>query len=586
MTESEYRSPTILDSRRLFGPNRFSVRAGAVLEVECGSASAIDAVARWSDEARRLTTALGWHDMHTVTVRARASANLFVSAPVDGLMTATDLTEYAWVAAEARVAGAPGADVITADAIAVLRAQYAKEREALPHLVAIAHFADARDINFSLDDEFCSVGSGGGVGVVAHADAALDDAASFQDAWSDTYDVPIALVTGSNGKTTTTRLVAAMSRAAGRCTGWNCSDGVWVDDEVMAVGDMTGPTGARTVITDRRVETAILETARGGMLRRGLAVNRVHGAVITNISPDHFGEYGVDTLEDLADAKAIVARALRPNVPLVLNADDRVLRELALRLNGPVVWFSTTGDTPPNAVASAFVREGRLLLRNGKVVNDLGAVSDMPITLGGHAAHNIANAAGAALLASVLGIPHAAIRQALAHFGASVTDNPGRLMVREFGGITVVMDYAHNPDGIASLGQTAATMPAKRRLLLFGQAGDRDDTQLAALARAAWSSQPFDRVIVKELPTMLRGRPAGEIPAVLIDALIASGASLDVLSAEPNELAGVRSALAWARAGDLLVLGVHTDRTQVLSLVDQLIANNWRAGDSLPGGPT
>lgn len=549
------------------------------MEVACASSAANSAVAVWLDEARRLAAALGWHDVQAITATARASANLFVSAPVDGLMTATDLTEYAWVAAEARVLG-----ITTADAVAALRAQYAKEREALPHLLAIAHFAHARGINFSLDDEACSVGSGRGVGVISHADAVHDDAASFQESWDNTFDVPIALVTGSNGKTTTTRLLAAMSRADGRCTGWSCSDGVWVDDDVIATGDLTGPAGARAVITNTRVDTAILETARGGMLRRGLAVNLAHGAIITNISADHFGEYGVDSLEDLAEAKAIVARALRPGASLVLNADDATLRSLAMRLTVPVSWFTVT-DNAPRSLASPMstcVRDGKLLLMHGDAIDDLGAVADMPITLGGRAAHNIANVAGAALVASVLGISAGAIRHALTHFGAAASDNPGRLMLREFGGITVVMDYAHNPDGMASLSQTAASLPAQRRLLLFGQAGDREDAQLTELARAAWTTQPFDHVIVKEMPAMLRGRAEGDVSTVLVNALTKAGARPEAIELAPNEVAGVRAALSWARPGDLLVLGVHTDRKVVLALVDRLVNAHWRAGEPLP----
>jgi cyanophycin synthetase len=577
---AEYRSPTILDSRRLFGPNRFSVRPGAVLDVQCASDDARRAVAAWGDEARRLTSALGWSDVVCDARVSTQSASLFVSAPVDGLMTATDLSEHAWVAAEAVVSGQ-----LAPDATSVLRDQFTRERQGLPHVVAIEQYAHERGLSFSMDDESSSVGSGTGARVVAHSDASLEDASEFDDSWDSALDIPIALVTGSNGKTTTTRLVAAMWRAAGVRTGWCCSDGVWVDDEQLESGDYTGPSGARRVLCHAAVEAAVLETARGGMLRRGLATNQVDGAVITNVSPDHFGEYGVETLRDLAQAKRIVTRALRPGAPVVLNADDPTLVELAGELDVPVAWFSVQ-DAALAASAvnhrAAVVRDGELFLRLDGAWESLGAVRDMPITLGGRAAHNVANAAAAALLAGVVGVPLPAIRAALATFGAAPADNPGRWMMRTVGALTVVMDYAHNPDGMASLCRTASTLPAVRRALLLGQAGDRDNDQLRALASAAWQTQSFDAVFVKEMPSMLRGRAEGELPGILRDALVAAGAPAAAITLVPSELAGVRAALAWARAGDVLVLGVHSDRASVLALMDQLAAIGWEPGTTLP----
>ncbi len=580
MTEApEYLTPTILDSRRLFGPNLFDQRVGAVLDVECSDADGRRAVAAWPTEARKLATALGWTDIHCATRASHRSARLFLSAPLDGLLTATDLSEYAWAAAEAHTAQQP-----IADATPLLRETYTRERQALPHLVAISEYARQRGLSFSLDDDGCSVGSGVGVRVVAHTDVAVDDATEFDDTWDAAHDVPVALVTGSNGKTTTTRLLAAMWRASGRVTGMCCSDGVWRGAEQLVSGDYTGPAGARRVLCDRQVEAAVLETARGGMLRRGLALNQVHGAVITNISADHFGEHGVETLEDLAHVKAIVARALRPGAALVLNADDDSLVPLASALDVPVVWFSVrdhgwTHDEPTQAVT---VRNDRLLLRREREWHDLGAVRQMPITLDGNARHNVANAAAAALLASVVGVPVDAIRDALSTFGASPADNPGRLMIRTVGGVTVVMDYAHNPEGMASLCRTAATIPATRRLLLLGQAGNRDDVQLRALAATAWLTQHFDRVIIKEMPGMLRGRATGEVPGVLTAGLVAAGASANIVALAPSEYDGVCDALHWALEGDVLVLGVHVERARVLALMDQLAAHGWNAGDVVP----
>ena len=592
---SEYLAPTILDSRRLFGPNRYSTRPGAVLDVQYDSAATRQAVEQWPAQARRLADALGWRTDACSAQPSVAMASLFIAAPVDGLLTATDLTEHAWVAAESIVAQGSVSALITTHAIAVLRDKYARERSVMPGVVAIEQDAYARHVSFSLDDRGCSVGSGAGVQRYAFSDAPDDADDDLEGDVGDdappAFDVPVALVTGSNGKTTTTRLVAAMWRAAGRRTGWSCSDGVWVDDDRVENGDYTGPSGARRVLCDIRVEAAVLETARGGMLRRGLATTLVQGAIITNISADHFGEYGVETLDDLAHAKAIVARALRPGSRLVLNADDPTLRalaiELAATLNVTVAWFSaldhpSIAESVGQGAPASTVRDGELLVHHDGAWHALGDVNAMPVTLGGTASHNIANATGAALLAAIMGVPIHAIRATLTTFGARRDDNPGRMMVSRLGGLTVVMDYAHNPEGIAALVRTAAAIPATRRLLLIGQAGNRDDVQLRALATSAWATQRFDRIIIKEMVGMLRGRPAGEIPALLRSAFVAAGAPSAVIDDATSEIDAVRDALTWARAGDVLVLGVHADRASVLALVDQMADAGWSPGDALP----
>lgn len=583
---SEYLAPTILSARRLFGPNLFSARAGAVLDVVCDDARGRHAVECWPAHAMRLAAALEWEGVSTVVQVQHKSASLFLTAPVDGLLAASDLTEHAWVASEAEAAGS---DALTVgiDAEPLLRAAWNAERHQRRGAAAMREFAEHHTLAYSLDDDGCSVGVGRGAYVLQHADVAADEAAPSPSSWEQATDRPTALITGSNGKTTTTRLVAAIARAAGLSTGWSCSDGVWIDGVQVESGDYTGPGGARRVLCDPAVDCAVLETARGGMLRRGLAINRVDAAVITNISADHFGEYGVESLHDLARAKAIVARALRASRPLALNADDPTLQWLAADAAVPVAWFTLSSG---NALIEESIRATGLAVcvRNDHLMThvdgtwrDVGAVVDLPITLRGSARHNIANAAAAVLVASVMRLPVAAMRQALATFGAHAEDNPGRLMVRTVGGVTLVMDYAHNPDGMAALCRTAAAIPASRRLLLFGQAGNRDDAQLRALAGAAWETQRFDRVIIKEMVDMLRGRAPGEITGILREALIEAGAPADRITVVDSELAGVREALSWSRPGDVLVLGVHVSRAQVLALVDALIAGSWRAGEPI-----
>ncbi|MEO8337195.1 MAG: Mur ligase family protein [bacterium] len=575
----EFPSPSIVDSRRLMGPNLYSDRMGVVLEVKFEDDSAESLLAAWAAQATRLMASLGWGLPELHVRLEQGGASLFICAAVDALMASTEVNEQAWVLAERANSGEPDASLVLR-----LRASIDDERATKPNLATAYAAAIDNSLVVTFDDESLTVGVGSGSQTWPLAE--IPEVAAID--WNTLGDVPIALVTGSNGKTTTTRLVAAMWRAAGRVAGWSCSDGVWVDDDRLEQGDYSGPAGARVVVRDTRVSAAVLETARGGILRRGLAVSRADAAIITNIAADHFGEYGMGSLRDLATAKGVVARALGERGTLVLNADDPVLVELAANMHARLAWFSMSAEHPAldaHVLAggdATTLHGGRVMLHRDDVWHDLGDIAAMPLTLNGTATHNIENILGASLLASAVGVPVDDIRDTLATFGASAGDNPGRLQVYRFGGVTVLVDYAHNPDGLSALCETAKEMPAERRLVILGQAGNRGDDQLRALARAAWSVIPFDRVIVKEMLTMLRGRQPGEIPAILGDELSQLGVPADRVEVAPSELDAVRRAFAWAQDGDLLVCPVHIEKKGVLAWLKQLTDAGWVAGMPLP----
>ncbi len=585
----EFPSPRIVASRRLMGPNVYSDSEGALLEVQLEShddAWLTRLCQAWENGVYALADWAG--DVREFSVRRSASAEssmatLFFTAPVDVLMTAAEVSEQAWLLAEATVAGSQSEPVDDA-LFARIGAAVATEIAAHPHLEFVQRAALSKECTFTFDDEFASVGSG--YGSLTWALLRLPHPTDID--WSTVHEVPIALVTGSNGKTTTTRLVAAMFRATGRAAGLCCSDGVWVDDDQVEAGDFSGPSGARAVLRDTRVQAAVLETARGGILRRGLAVHRATGAIITNIAADHFGEYGVHTLGDLAEAKFVVARTLTGRGRLVLNADDDTIVSYASSLQQPLAWFSaaeTNSLVDAHVLAggdAAIVVDGRVMLHLGDTWHDLGAVREMPLSLGGTATHNIENILGASLLAATLDISVPAIRETLHRFGNSASDNPGRLQLYRFGGMTAVVDYAHNPDGLAALCATASALAAKRRLLILGQAGDRDDGQLRALVDAAWSITHFDRVIIKEMERMLRGRALGEVTAVLADELSRLGALNERVEVAPSEFDAIKRAFGWARDGDVLVCPVHSDKQLILEWLAQLRAAKWTPGAALP----
>jgi cyanophycin synthetase len=405
--------------------------------------------------------------------------------------------------------------------------------------------------------------------------------------WSGIHDVPVALVTGSNGKTTVVRLLGAIVRAADRTPGTTSTDGVTVGNTFIVEGDFSGPSGARVVLRNSDVETAVLETARGGILRRGLPVNRADAAVITNVAADHLGEFGVESLSDLAETKLLVAKALGGNGTLVLNADDPLLVERSSRIPARLIWFSLDPASPVvkrhlDAGGTAVIeRAGQIVLSQGKQHTVVALLADVPMTFGGLARHNVANALAAVAGATALGIGIEPIDRTLRQFGREVGDNPGRANLLELGGTRILLDYAHNPHGMAALVGVAQTFPAGRRLVMVGQAGDRNDEAIRDLARAAWTLQP-DRVVVNEMDQYLRGRAPGEVPALLADEFSRLGAPDTAIFRVGPEIDGVREALTWAQPGDLLVLAVHQDRRAVLGLLSRMTASDWQAGDPVP----
>jgi cyanophycin synthetase len=556
----------LLDSRRLTGPNLLLDRAGAVIDVALAPQEAEAAIAAWQEEVRRILEAVGWGGEEIAVRRFPGGANLAISAPLDCLYAATEVNEWAWTAAETVLldTGDPPEAV---EAAARLREEI--EREGRPALLVLREAARARGVSFLFGEEMATVGLG--AGSISWPVRELPDPSSVD--WSAVHDVPALLVTGTNGKTTTVRLLAAMLETAGKVVGATSTDRIAVGNESLERGDFSGPSGARMLLRDRRVGVAVLETARGGILRRGLALERAAGAVVTNIASDHLWDYGIHDLPSMAATKLVATRVVGPDGRVVLNADDPELVRAERQTAAPVVWFSLDPRNPLirehlAAGGSACLLEGdELVLLEGGERRPVVGVGEVPVTFGGTARYNVANALAAVGLATAAGVPAEAMAEGLRRFRSDPEDNPGRgNLIERDDGIRLLVDYAHNPHGLAAILNVAAALPAGRRLLLLGQAGDRDDEALRDLARAAWSFRP-DRIVIKELPEMLRGRQPGEVPAILEAELSRLGAPAESLSRAESELEGVRQALAWARPGDLLVLLVHTQREAVMELV-------------------
>ncbi|MGD7787177.1 cyanophycin synthetase [Propionibacteriaceae bacterium Y1700] len=392
--------------------------------------------------------------------------------------------------------------------------------------------------------------------------------------------IPIIAVTGTNGKTTTSRMIAHIFKGIGRKVGMTSTDGVVIDERLLIKADASGPRSARMVLQNPRVDMAVFEVARGGILREGLGYERNDVGVVLNVEPDHLGLKGIDTVEQLADVKAVVVEAVPRNGYAVLNADDPLVRAMRRKNSGRTIWFTTAepGSEVREYVEEHCGRGGRavvldhsemgqmIMVREGKRTMQLAWTHLLPSTFGGRAMMNVQNAMAAAAAAYAAGASLHDIRQGLRTFSTSYYLSPGRLNELEIDGRTVIVDYCHNAPGMIKLGdfvdRTGAAMDVTSefgkvsRIGVIATAGDRRDDDMRELGEIA--ARHFDVLIVRE-DNHLRGRPAGECAQLVAEGArtaMATGVRCRQVEIVLDELQSTRHAIARANRGDLVVLCV------------------------------
>lgn len=382
--------------------------------------------------------------------------------------------------------------------------------------------------------------------------------------------VPTIGITGTNGKTTTTRLVASILRNAGKKVGWTSSAGVVIDEEIVIPGDYTGPSGAARVFAEPGIDYAVLETARGGILLRGLGYEHNDVSVMTNISADHMGMHGVHSLEMLTEVKAVVARVTHPEGFAVLNADDpRVLSVREVIVARPFL-FSRRQDNPTvvehvrSGGWALVVSDGAIVWHHDGVHQHIVTLDEVPITFRGRAEHMVENALAATAACLAVGLDAAQVAEGLRKFRNRPDQNRGRLNVYEVDGATVVVDFAHNEAGLKHLLQFARGFCAEggRLYAVVGTAGDRDDTALKGIATIA--AEQADGVVIKDTEKYLRGRSAGEMPGIMRGIV---GDSLICMS--PNEREGFHRGLELLARGDVLAVMCIEDYDEILAYLDE-----------------
>jgi cyanophycin synthetase len=386
--------------------------------------------------------------------------------------------------------------------------------------------------------------------------------------------VPIVAVTGTNGKSTTTRLIAHLASVAGMRVGMTNSDGIFVRGELVEAGDWTGFGGAGRILSEPDLDLAVLETARGGILLRGIGYMANDVSVVTNLSADHLGLQGIDTVEELADVKAAIVRITKRTGWAVLNAQDPLAWAMRRETRAGVYGFSLDPDAPE--VASALERGGRaavlddgwLVLRGGRRrVTRLAPAAEVPVTFAGLSNYNIANALAAAAAADALGIRPARIAAGLRSFSQDSASNPGRLNLFERRGVLVLIDFAHNEAGLAGLLDVCRALVrggGRRRggkvRLALGTAGDRTDEILHNLG--ALAGRGADEVVICEKRHYLRGRELEPMNAIL-RAGVAAGGYADEVPAYGTELMATQALLEHSRSGDVVAVMAHVERAEI-----------------------
>jgi len=381
--------------------------------------------------------------------------------------------------------------------------------------------------------------------------------------------VPILAITGTNGKTTTSRLISHICRQTGKVVGFTTTDGVYIDDYLVEKGDNTGPYSASMILKDPTVEIAVLETARGGILRSGLAFNQCDVGVVLNVAADHLGIGDIDTIEQMAKVKSVVAEVVSAEGYAVLNADDPLTASMAEKVKGRVAYFSMSPDNPiihdhiRRGGMAAIYENGYLSILEGEWTLRIEEAVNIPVTMQGMAPFMIANALAACLATFVQGIDIELIRQGVRTFKPSVAQTPGRMNLFDLGHHHALIDYAHNPAGYEAVGGFVGNWSGEK-VGVVGGPGDRRDDDLILLGKL--SALMFDRIIVKE-DNDTRGRRRGEVADLILRGISEENGSLrpEVILDETEAL---EKALSTVSEGGLVVIFPESV-TQAIDLIEK-----------------
>ncbi|MDB4878650.1 MAG: cphA, partial [Gemmatimonadetes bacterium] len=488
------------------------------------------------------------------------------------------------------------ASVEPADAAGDAPAALHPRNAALCELAAGAVGLDVAAVDVSTPDAGVPFDENGGLVTAVHAAPELPADPARERAAADAVvgglyppgaatTIPVVAITGTNGKTTTTRLIAHLFRQTGRIVGFTTTDGVYLQEQLLVQGDLTGPFAANVILSHRETEVAVLETARGGILKSGLGFDACDVGVVMNVTADHLGLRGIDSVVQLAELKAVIPAAVRPGGHAVLNADDPLVYAMRERTPGTIALFSTQAAGESVHVEAHLAAGGivarpemvdgreRLVVRQGARRTDLGEVAEIPLTFGGLARFQVQNVLAASTAAWVQGVPDEQIVAGLRSFRPSSAVTPGRLNVVETTRGRVLLDYAHNAAAIAGLFEFVRAMPAGRRMALLSAPGDRRDEDLREIGRLA---EGLDLVVMKEHPAYRRGRATGEIARIMADGLRATGTPESRIVTFDDEPEAVAHVMSLMQPGDVVII-IADDTSAVMRQLEPILASDTDA---------
>ncbi|GEP32491.1 hypothetical protein NSZ01_02590 [Nocardioides szechwanensis] len=386
--------------------------------------------------------------------------------------------------------------------------------------------------------------------------------------------IPVVAVTGTNGKTTTSRMIAHIARTDGRLVGWSNTDGIYIDGELVEAGDYSGPSGAGRILAHPQVELAVTETARGGILLKGIGLTRNDVSVVTNVSADHLGQQGIDTVDQLAEVKAVVPRITRRSGWAVLNGDDPRVYDMRNAIKAKPWVFSRDPDSP--AIRETLNVGGRAttvidgwvsVLTTKSDPDPLIELVDVPMTLAGLSRFNVENSLAAVSAALAIGVPRDVVVEGLRTFLPDAEHNPGRMNFFTLGETSVVMDLAHNEAGLEALVEimNGVRRPGARLLLGLGVVGDRQDDLIEKLGEIA--ARDSDVVAIGHKERYLRGRTVEEL-----ETLMRAGAErvgVTGVPAYPTEVACLAALVGQALPGDVVGLMCHAERQECYDWIEE-----------------